>query len=377
MKKVKTGGLAALITTLLAWPAFALQTQPGTQPDDTGQTGRQPAPAGQPAGQPDDTGEPMRAPSRPTPGTGTTGESPTGSQPGQRPAPTGTEPGQAPEGTAPAEPGTEPEPSPMGAQETPGMDLAQATELSRSALVHIMAASAAIERQQNDEASRALDAAAGSLRQLYGAVPAGTVLSQLGTNEPGEPMDLAPVVSEVQAQSVWMDPEVVANVEEAQRQMEKGNQAAAEQKLLLAREKLVADVALLPLEDAYARVQAARAELRDGRPEYAARLLEGVPLAIQHIQVATPIVPVRFNLRAAAAAAEEGNWDKAGELVNQATATLNEMAAAPGSDEMKKDMESLAKRAERLNSRLEQGRKPRPTEMRDLARRTQALSATL
>ena len=38
--------------------------------------------------------------------------------------------------------------------------------------------------------------------------------------------------------------------------------------------------------------------------------------------------------------------------MNQATTSLNELAAAPANDALKKDIEALANRAERLNERL-------------------------
>ena len=265
-----------------------------------------------------------------------------------------------------------------GGGQPPGMELGKASELSQAALTHIVAATTALENNNTKNAQTALDVAASNLHQLYNAVPAGPVLSELGSNQPGKPMNLAPVLGEMRSRSVWMDPEVVAGVEEAQKQLDKGNEEMAEEKLMLARQRLAADVALLPIEDAYARVQAARGELRDGRPQDAARLLRNVPLTIGHIQVAAPLVPVRFNLRAAATAAEEGNWDRAKELVNQANQGIQQMASAPAADqEFQKEIKPIAAKAKQLTTKLEKGGKPRPKEMRDLARQTRSLAATL
>lgn len=174
-----------------------------------------------------------------------------------------------------------------------------------------------------------------------------------------------------------MDPEVTAQVEEAERQLKKGDQKAAEQQLRLARQRLAADVALLPIEDAYARVQAARGELRDGHPAQAQRLLRNVPVLITHLQTTAPLVPVRFNLRAAAMAAEKGEWDRAKELVGQATRSLEQVAAAPAPSELDKELKPIVDRAKKLQSRLDKGQKPRPKEMRDLARQTRSLAKTL
>jgi hypothetical protein len=259
------------------------------------------------------------------------------------------------------------------------VDMARAAELAQGALAHITAATAALDSDNKDktQAQSALDAAATSLRQLYTSVPEGEILRELGSNEPGKPLNLAPVLAEMRSRSVWMDPEIVAQVEAANRKMKEGDQQGANEQLMLARQRLAADVALLPIEDAYARVQAARGELKEGHPEQARRLLRNVPLVVSHVQATAPLVPVRFNLRAAATAAEAGDWGKANELVDQASKGLEQVASAPAPKQFDKELKPIVDRLERLNRRLDDGKKPRPKEFRELAKQTRTLAETL
>jgi hypothetical protein len=164
----------------------------------------------------------------------------------------------------------------------------------------------------------------------------------------------------------YMDPEVVANVNKAQSQAKSGDSRAAEESLRLARQKLVSDVALLPIEDAYSRVVAARSELQAGRRENALQLLQGVPVVIAQVQVSAPLVPARFDLRAAAAAAEDNNWQRAEQLVGQAEKQLQDVSATGGS--AAKNIKPLAERADKLQARMRSSnQKPKPREIRALA----------
>jgi hypothetical protein len=278
---------------------------------------------------------------------------------------------------SPAKPGEKGEAQAGRDEKNPGMAMARAADLSRNALTHIQAGIQALNAHDDKAAQQALDQAAGTLRTLYMAVPAGPVLSELGPNEPGKPMDVAPLLAEVQSRSVWMDPDVVAKVDKANKQAKSGEKEAATQSLLEARQRLTADVALLPIEDAYSRVQAARGELRDGHAESALRLLRNVPVAIEHVQATAPLVPVRFNLRAAAAAAEKGSWQEAEALVEQARKDLEALAsnsAAPA--ELHKELKPVVKQAQKIDQRFDQGKRPAPKELRELAQQTRSLANT-
>jgi hypothetical protein len=256
----------------------------------------------------------------------------------------------------------------------PGGALEGAIEAGKTVLRQIGEANAALDRSDSKGAQAALDLAAGTLRQLYTAVPAGPVLNQLGSTERAEPPDLAPILAEVRSRAVWMDPDIVAELEQADRRLKKGDRVAAAAHLVAARRLLTADVALLPLEDAYARVQAARGELRDGHSDQARRLLRNVPLALARVEATAPLVPIRLGLRAAATAAERGEWDAARELVTRALRDLEQVAGSSPGQELERAIKPVVDRARTLQRRIVAGGKPRPKDLRDLAARTRLLA---
>ena len=184
--------------------------------------------------------------------------------------------------------------------------------------------------------------------------------------------ELAPLVAEVQRLAVYLDPEVVARVREAQQRANAGDQQGAFDSLRMARQALAADIALLPVEDAYARVAAARAELQRGQVEFAQRLLASVPIAIARLEASAPLVPIRFDLRAAAAAAEQGSWERARMFVGRASNHLQALRSFAGVEEpgFARAISSLTERVNTLQQRIAAGARPSPGEIRDLAQRT-------
>lgn len=265
---------------------------------------------------------------------------------------------------------------PQGTAQANGnrITMERATQLSQQALVHVTAAEAALERKDQAAAKTALDAAATSLRTLYDGAPAGKLLRELGDDTS---LDVAPILSELRASHVYIDPSIAAKVEDANKKTKAGDRAAAAQDLRLARSMLIADLALLPVEEAYSRVLAARAELRDGDRDRALRLLQNVPVVIQSVTTTAPLVPVRFDLRAAAEAAEAGNWEQAGQLIEQAKTQLESATAMPGAPNMQKELATVLKKVRDLDRRIDAGKKPRPSEMRDLAKQTRPAMRTM
>jgi hypothetical protein len=256
-----------------------------------------------------------------------------------------------------------------------GLSADRVQELTRTALTHVSAAMGAVEENDNRQADAALAAAASDLRRIYDAVPARELLGLL--SQPGAVDDLATISSQAHQMSVYLDPEVVRNVDRAEEKTKAGDRSGAEENLATARKRLEADVATTPVENAYARVMAARAELRVGDSDRALRLLRDVPEVVDRVDVTAPMVPARFNLRAAAAAAEAGNWPEARNLVDQAAGTLEQISTAPSASNVQGKLQPMVERAKSLQRRFDQGRKPKPREMRDLARRTSQVSATL
>jgi hypothetical protein len=356
MKRTIVAGMTTALCAALGLPAVAQQGQSGQGAEQHGQLGQSHKPDMKTKRQGGSEGDQQRHAEEQAKGT----QKAQGDQNGQK-----AEQGN---GTASAQPGGAP----------PAVALSRATEMSRTALTNIQSAIKSLNSKDEKAAQQALDQAAGTLRNLYVAVPGGPILSHLAANEPGQPMNIAPVLAEIQSRSVWMDPDVVAKVKKADEQAKSGEQQKAQQSLIEARERMTADIALLPIEDAYARVQAARGELRDGHPDAAVRLLRNVPLAIEHVQATAPLVPVRFNLRAAAAAADEGNWQRAQQLVDDARQRLEQLAADSAiSPDADKQLKAVVNRTQKLDQRLDQGKHPKPKELRDLAKQTRSVAKTL
>lgn len=239
---------------------------------------------------------------------------------------------------------------------------------ARRVLSQVDAAISSLQRDETRAARRSLDGAISTVRELYGHVPAMRVLGDMQRAQVGGPADYAPLAATVRRRAVFLDPEVVAGVKQAEEQARQGNAEDASDELLLARSALVADVGLLPLDAAYARIVAARAELEAGRTATATRLLQDVPIALAEVTIASPMVPVRFDLRAAASAAEHGDWKRADALVRSAGARLDRIRRSQG-ERGSQELDRLAEEVDRLRQRIASDEKPEPSRIRQLATR--------
>jgi len=267
---------------------------------------------------------------------------------------------------------------------------ANEVEQTKRILAHLDAATRAIQQGDTKQAGDLLDQTATTLRSLYENVPGRSVLNSMNTQQKasshtadagtggkasatgnsttgGKTNEIyAPIAATVAEQSVYLDPQVVANVKKAESQAHAGNEQAAQSSLKLAREGLVADIALLPVEDAYSRVLAARSELEAGRRENALQLLQNVPIVLSEVQMSAPLVPAQFDLRAAAAAAEKQDWQRAQQLVGEAQKRLDEVTSTGG--KAGSAIQPLAQRADKLETRLRSSsQKPKAAEIRALA----------
>jgi hypothetical protein len=111
-------------------------------------------------------------------------------------------------------------------------------------------------------------------------------------------------------------------------------------------------------------VLAARVELEAGRQQNALQLLQKLPVVLTEVQVSAPLVPVRFNIRAAAAAAEAKDWQRAQDLLAQADTQLDQVVS---SGQVGKELRPVADRTDKMRARMESGNKPKPREIRALA----------
>jgi hypothetical protein len=304
----------------------------------------------------------------------------------QAPPPTSQRPSQpmpqAERPSQPSQPETVPPPAlPPQAERTPqagASNVADVAQMTRMAQAHINEAIAAIERGDTARADQLLAESARMLRQLYAGTPGVHLVRQIdradarlrtGTDqEQPRGAELGPLAAQVK-QAAYLDPRVGARIKDAQSRSSEGDNDGARASLHLAREALVSDVALLPIEEAYVRVEAARTDLREGHREIAERLLRSTPMVLEEVQMEKPLVPVRFDLRSAAVAAEQGNWPRARELVDQAAGRLDTLDTT-GDPRLVQEIRPLSEKVDQLRDRIDGGNKPRPRELRELAQHT-------
>jgi hypothetical protein len=195
--------------------------------------------------------------------------------------------------------------------------------------------------------------------------------ARLDGNEPG--IDFAPLMAQVTRFQAYVAPAVRAHVESA-REQAKSDPRGAAQKLRLAREQVFADFAMVPVEDAFARVVAAQKLVEEGKPERAERLLGGIPVLVSEIKVSQPLVPIRFNLRAAAVAAEQSNWRRASALMESAADRLEALSRAVDPAACR-ELRTIEQQARSLERKLGSDDKPAPERIRQLARMTSEVGA--
>jgi hypothetical protein len=118
-----------------------------------------------------------------------------------------------------------------------------------------------------------------------------------------------------------------------------------------------------------------RSGIDRGDLKEAQRFLQSVPIVVAVLQVETLLVTVRFKLNAAALAAEQGSWARSQALVREATAEVQAIARASRGTPSAPEVSALVDDVEELNRRMGSETRPRPQQIRELARRTHDLGA--
>lgn len=250
----------------------------------------------------------------------------------------------------------------------------------REVFSNITAAQQALGKKDDETARQRLARARQILEELYSSAQGSDVLEEVqkaheGVAQGQEGIDFAPLSAVVQNRQVFMDPQVVAGVDKAQKQYQDGNARQSSETLRLAQDALVTDMALLPVEASYARVIAAQSLLEEGKREEAGRLLGGVPITLQEWQVRSPLVTVRFNLRAAAAAADAKDPTQVQTLITTASTQFQQVMQAAQSD-FAKQLKPIGDQLKRLRTQAENGKQVKGDDLRSLADRTRDLSVT-
>jgi hypothetical protein len=269
---------------------------------------------------------------------------------------------------------------------------AEVMKITEQATTHITAAQAALARGDKKAAKQALDQSGRALKKLYDAPELSALLNQMdetiasiegeGEGKAGkkprqaiEKLDLAPLSATVRRHQLYLDPSVAAGIDEAAARAKQGDARATADALRLARNRIVVDMAFLPVEDAYVRVLAAQEAIDRGDMKQARQFLHGIPIVIAELQLSTPLVPVRFKLNAAALAAEQGNWDRSRTLVREATSELQAIERASKDTPAAREVSAFVDDVEQLGRQMGSQPRPQPQQIRELAKRTQDLGA--
>lgn len=260
------------------------------------------------------------------------------------------------------------------------MDTAKAMEASQEAMKHITAAQQALDDGKRSAAKSALAKSKSALDRLYKTPPATALVNELdemvnaltGKQPALEVVDLAPLSAQVSSYQAYLDPEVKANIDEAERRQSKGDRQGAADALRLARNRVAIDLAFLPVEEAYVRVLAAQQALSSGDLDSARSLLRNLPIIVGEMQVSTPLVPVRFKLHAAAEAADAKQWDRTRALLKEANQTVQRLETLAGDAELRADITAIGDDLDRMSK---QTATPRADQIRELAKRTRDLGS--
>jgi hypothetical protein len=272
----------------------------------------------------------------------------------------------------------------------PGRTSAEVMKITEQAMAHITAAQVALAKGDKAAANKALTQSARSLGKLYDAPELAAILNQLdeaiasaegegkakgGKQPAAQGLDLAPLSATIRHHQVYVDPAVVAGIDEAAAKAKQGDPQAAADALRLARNRIAIDVAFLPVENAYLRVLAAQQAIDQGNMKQAQRFLQEVPIVVAELQLSTPLVPVRFKLNAAALAAEEGNWERSEALIREATDDLQAIERMSKGTPSAQEVSAFVDDVEQLGRQMDSQPRPQPQQIRELAKRSQNLGA--
>lgn len=217
-----------------------------------------------------------------------------------------------------------------------------------------------------------LDRAAGSLSEMRRVLPGASLLRDLDDVGvrlvPGERLnvDIGPLAVRVEAEALFLDPAVVSGISQAEQLLREGKRKEAFVAFGQARDRLAADIGTPLVDDAGRQLAQAEDALKKGKLQQAADMLAPVGSAIDQVGLRAPLVPVRFDLRAAAASAELGDWERARRFVARAATRLEALQGATPSPVVP----AVLDQTRRLERAIEDRRNPSSGDMRWLAART-------
>jgi hypothetical protein len=214
-----------------------------------------------------------------------------------------------------------------------------------------------------------LDRASSGLTEMRRGLPGASLLRDLddigARLAPGEreKIDFLPLAHRVEAEALFLDPDVVRAIGDAEKQLEGGQRAEAFASLARARNRLAQDIGAPLVDTASHHLAEAEDALKKGNLVHAGELLVPIGPALEQVRLRAPLVPVRFDLRAAAASAELGDWERARRFVQRAATRLEALqGVTPGPE-----VPSLLEETRRMERALREPPHPRTADLRWLA----------
>lgn len=255
----------------------------------------------------------------------------------------------------------------MAAEAATGTPIEQATA---RAAAGIEAARRDVAAGEGRRASERLDAAREDLRALSALLPGETFAASIDAaieairNDPAT-ADFTALQTQAEELRARLDPAIFQAVEDARFALLAGDAERAGTRLEEARKAFGADTQRTELAAARALLDRAGEEVADRDFAAAERSLAEASAAADRLGALAPFVPIRWELRAAARSAEEGDWDAAERLLAAAVTQIEDLsrvnAALAG---------QLLDDARRLLDGWKRQQLPSPEQIWDLALRT-------
>lgn len=244
------------------------------------------------------------------------------------------------------------------------------------ALAQVDAAIGALEAGEAERAGALLGAALEDLDRVHAWLPGGSLLAALddalaGIARPGASARVNALLERARSQPALVDPPVLQLLERTMLLLEGDAPRAAAATLRSAREHLASDLGASSLTQARARTRESAAAVERGDLKTARARMTAVPFLLRRVESIAPLVPIRRELHAAAAAAERGRWDDARRLLSSAVRHLDQLRP-PAESPLTAEVERLEARVRDVLRGFDR-RPPRPSTLWDLAARARTL----
>lgn len=225
----------------------------------------------------------------------------------------------------------------------------------------------------------AIASAINSLKQIRSSVPYDDLQQQLyqtssqltgKTKLPATAMQ--PLASAVQANKIYLQPQLVSNVSQAQQALQAGDDQRAALELKDASDALYSDIGLRPIDDALSSLTAAQQALQKNDTAGALQQLHGANQISEKLKLEAPLVPVRFELRAAADAANNHQHHHAQTLVQNAGDELRHLRGTIGTWQLRAQLDPMIVKVADLRRQLDAGQTPSGSNIANVAQQATA-----